>query len=58
MINLIIAIVVDAMNEIKDLDKTELINEIHTSDDTTQVELLKLQNEIQELKEIILSQKK
>jgi len=58
MINLIIAIVVDAMNEIKDLDNSELINEIHTKDDTTQDEIKKLREEIHELKTIILSQKK
>ena len=58
MINLIIAIVVDAMNEIKDLDNKELITEIHTSEDTTHSEIAQLRNEIQELKEIILSQKK
>jgi len=58
MINLIIAIVVDAMNEIKDLDNSELINEIHTNDDNTQDEIKKLRDEIAELKTIILSQKK
>jgi len=58
MINLIIAIVVDAMNEIKDLDNSELINEIHTNDDSTQGEIKKLREEISELKTIILSQKK
>jgi len=58
MINLIIAIVVDAMNEIKDLDNSELINEIHTNDDNTQDEIKKLRDEIAELKSIILSQKK
>jgi len=58
MINLIIAIVVDAMNEIKDLDNSELINEIHTNDDTTQNEIKKLRDEIGELKAIILEQRK
>ena len=58
MINLIIAIVVDAMNEIKDLDNSELINEIHRKDDTTQDEIKRLREEIHELKTIILSQKK
>lgn len=58
MINLIIAIVVDAMNEIKDLDNSELISEIHTNDDNTKDEIKKLRDEIAELKTIILSQKK
>ena len=58
MINLIIAIVVDAMNEIKDLDNSELIEEIHTNDDNTQNEIKKLRDEIGELKAILLEQRK
>jgi voltage-gated sodium channel len=58
MINLIIAIVVDAMNEIKYLDNSSLIDEIHTNDDTIQGEVKKLRDEIGELKAIILEQKK
>jgi len=58
MINLIIAIVVDAMNEIKDLDNSELISEIHTVEDTTQDEIKKLRAEIGELKTLILQQSK
>lgn len=58
MINLIIAIVVDAMNEIKDNEQTHIIDEIHTSEDHTKVELEKLRNEIQELKEILLEKNK
>jgi len=58
MINLIIAIVVDAMNEIKDLDNAELIDEIHTSEDTTHQEIKQLRGEISELKALILKQKK
>ena len=57
MINLIIAIVVDAMNEIKDLDNSALIEEIHTSEDTTQIEMKKLRDEIVELKTLILEQR-
>lgn len=58
MINLIIAIVVDAMNEIKDLDNSELISEIQTTEDSMHEEIVQLRNEIKDLKEIILSQKK
>ena len=58
MINLIIAIVVDAMNEIKDLDNSALIEEIHTNDDNTQDEIKKLRDEIGELKALILEQRK
>jgi voltage-gated sodium channel len=58
MINLIIAIVVDAMNEIKEEEQTHIIDEIHTSEDHTKVEVEKLRAEIAELKEILLDQKK
>jgi len=54
MINLIIAIVVDAMNEIKDSESETLVGEIHTSEDNTKVELSQLRTEIQELKTILL----
>jgi len=57
MINLIIAIVVDAMNEIKDSDNDTLIDEIHTSEDHTKIEVEKLRVEIQELKQILLERK-
>ena len=53
MINLIIAIVVDAMNEIKDLDNSELISEIQTTEDSIQ-RYMHLRNEIKDLKEISL----
>lgn len=57
MINLIIAIVVDAMNEIKDSESETLITEIQHSEDHTKVEIKKLRTEIQELKTILLEQK-
>ncbi len=55
MINLIIAVVVDAMNELKDEDELEehIVDEIYTSEDHTKVELGKLRVEIKELKELI-----
>ena len=53
MINLIIAVVVDAMNEIKDEDGEHIVGEIHTSEDHTKMELEKLRLEIQELKDLI-----
>lgn len=58
MINLIIAIVVDAMNEIKDEEQKNIIGKIDTSDDNTKLEVQKLRDEIKELKEIILQQNK
>lgn len=59
MINLIIAVVVDAMNEIKDANETEshIIEEIHTSEDHTKLEVQNLRIEIQELKQILLEQR-
>jgi voltage-gated sodium channel len=54
MINLIIAIVVDAMNEIKESESEVLITEIHHSEDHTKDEIKKLRDEIQELKSLIL----
>jgi len=56
MINLIIAIVVDAMNEIKDEEQNTIIDEIHTSEDHTKIEVEKLRSEIKELKELIIEQ--
>jgi len=58
MINLIIAIVVDAMNELKDDEQTHIIDEIHNSEDHTKVEVEKLRVEIKELKELIIKQSK
>ena len=58
MINLIIAIVVDAMNEIKDDEEQHIIDEIHLSEDHTKVEVEKLRDEIKELKELIIKQSK
>ena len=58
MINLIIAIVVDAMNEIKDEEQNTIIDELHTSEDYTKVEIKKLRYEIKELKELIIKQSK
>lgn len=57
MINLIIAVVVDAMNEIKEDDEKEIINELHSSEDHTKVELQNLRDEIKELKTLILDLK-
>jgi len=58
MINLIIAIVVDAMNEIKDQEQNTIIGEIHNSEDHTKIEVEKLRDEIKELKELIIKQSK
>ncbi|MEA2017334.1 MAG: ion transporter [Campylobacterota bacterium] len=58
MINLIIAVVVDAMAELNDSEESTIINEIHESEDCTKLEVKKLRVEIKELKELIISQNK
>ncbi|MEA3552895.1 MAG: ion transporter [Campylobacterota bacterium] len=58
MINLIIAVVVDAMGELNNDEESHIIDEIHESEDHTKVEVQKLRTEIQELKELIIQQNK
>jgi voltage-gated sodium channel len=54
MINLIIAVVVDAMNHLKEDGNGIIIDEIHTNEDKTLKEIELLRHEIQELKELIV----
>ncbi|MDD2698958.1 MAG: ion transporter [Arcobacteraceae bacterium] len=54
MINLIIAVVVDAMNELKDDNNEVILDEIHTNEDKTLQEIQLLRSEIQELKELLV----
>jgi len=56
IINLIIAIVVDAMNEMNTKEEKSIIKEIDTQEATTQQEIIKLREEIAELKELIIKQ--
>ncbi|HIP12975.1 MAG TPA: ion transporter [Arcobacter sp.] len=60
MINLIIAVVVDAMGEMKDSDEIEehIRDEIHISEDHTRLEIEKLRVEISQLKDLIILQNK
>jgi voltage-gated sodium channel len=58
MINLIIAVVVDAMGEIQNEEKGKIVDEIHTSEDHTKAELDYLKSEIHELKQLIIAQGK
>ena len=58
MINLIIAVVVDAMAELNGEEESQIIDEIHVSEDHTKVEVEKLRLEIIELKELIIAQNK
>ena len=55
MINLIIAVVVDAMAEINKEEEQIIVNEIHNNDDNVKNEILKLKNEIKELKSLIIN---
>ena len=57
MINLIIAVVVDAMGELNN-EESHIIEEIQESEDHTKVEVEKLRLEILELKNLILEQNK
>lgn len=58
MVNLIVAIVVDAMNIINSKEESNIVEEVKTVDTHTQHEIQKLRNEIQELKSILLAQTK
>ncbi|MCW8895661.1 ion transporter [Sulfurimonas sp.] len=55
MINLIVAVVVDAMAEINKSEETNIIDEVHTCDNSTKNELIKLREEISELKTLLLA---
>ncbi len=53
IVNLIIAIVVDAMNEMKETEEEHIIEELHSGENATRLELMKLRDEMKELKELI-----
>ena len=57
IINLIIAIVVDAMNEMKD-EEQDIVKDIACSEHETKLELIRLQSEIKELKALIINREK
>ena len=58
MINLIIAVVVDAMGELQNSEREDIKDNIQTSEDHTLKEIESLKEEIRELKQIILEQAK
>jgi voltage-gated sodium channel len=58
MINLIIAVVVDAMGELQKDEEDSILDEIHSSEDHTIKEIESLKEEIKELKQLILEQNK
>ena len=53
IVNLIIAIVVDAMNEMNASEEEAIVQEIHSGDNAMQQEILNLRNDIQELKVLL-----
>ncbi len=53
IVNLIIAIVVDAMNEMNTSEEESIVHEIQSGDDAMQQEILNLRNDIQELKVLL-----
>jgi len=53
IVNLIIAIVVDAMNEMKEAEEENIIGELQITDDSTKHELQLIRNELKELKALI-----
>ena len=55
MINLIIAVVVDAMSDLTKKEEESIIDGVKILEDESAAEIKKLQMEIQELKEILLS---
>ncbi|MEA1952776.1 MAG: ion transporter [Campylobacterota bacterium] len=55
IVNLIIAIVVDAMNEMNADEEEKIIEELHSSEDASKVEIEKLREDIKELKALILA---
>ena len=58
MVNLIVAVVVDAMAEINKSEETHIIQEVQLNDCTTKEELSKLREEIGELKTLLLASSK
>jgi len=55
IVNLIIAIVVDAMNEMNANEEEHIIEEFHAGEDAAKLEIQKLRNDIKELKALIVS---
>ncbi len=55
IVNLIIAIVVDAMNEMNANEEESITQEIYSSEHETKLEIQKLRNDIHELKELLKS---
>lgn len=55
IVNLIIAIVVDAMNIMHENEDDKIIEEVHSTDEATQKEIQKLREDIKELKILLTS---
>ncbi|MCK4974505.1 MAG: ion transporter, partial [Sulfurimonas sp.] len=58
MVNLIVAVVVDAMAEINKSEETNIIDEVHKNEYNTKDELSKLSEDIKELKILLLASTK
>ncbi len=58
IVNLIIAIVVDAMNEMNTNEQEQIIEEIHADENASKLEIKKLRDDIQELKILLVSKQK
>lgn len=54
MVNLIVAVVVDAMAEINKSEEENIVGELHTHDDETKQEVAMLREDIRELKQLLL----
>ncbi len=55
IVNLIIAIVVDAMNEMNTSEENYIVKELYSSEDIMKVEIQNLRRDIQELKTLLLN---
>ena len=55
IVNLIIAIVVDAMNEMNAQEEDNIIEAVHSSEDGTMLEIQQLRHDIKELQALIVS---
>lgn len=55
IVNLIIAIVVDAMNEMNANEEEHIIEEFHSGEEAARIEIKALRNDIKELKELMTS---
>jgi voltage-gated sodium channel len=58
MVNLIVAVVVDAMSEINKSNDVHVLDEVHTLDGDIKQEMVALKEQIRELKDLLIQQAK